>query len=76
MEHTIRKKLDEVQAELTQPRFLKCNQSYIVNMDYITRADTDFTMENGDRIPIKVRERKRIREKYFAYVLERGWDDM
>lgn len=45
-------------------------------MDYITRADTDFTMENGDRIPIKVRERKRIREKYFAYVLERGWDDM
>ena len=49
---------------------------YIVNMDYITRADTDFTMENGDRLPIKVRERKRIREKYFAYVLERGWDDM
>ena len=76
VEHTIRKKLDEVQAELTQPRFLKCNQSYIVNMDYITRADTDFTMENGDRIPIKVRERKRIREKYFANVLERGWDDM
>ena len=41
--HRIRKKLDEVQAELTQSRFLRCNQSYIVNMDYITSADTNFT---------------------------------
>lgn len=69
VEHTIRKKLDEVQTELTQPRFLRCNQSYIVNMDYIIRADKDFTMDNGDRIPIKVRDRKRIRDQYFAYVL-------
>ena len=69
VEHTIRKKLDEVQTELTQPRFLRCNQSYIVNMDYIIRADKDFTMDNGDRIPIKVRDRKRIRDQYFTYVL-------
>ena len=38
-------------------------------MDYIIRADKDFTMDNGDRIPIKVRDRKRIRDQYFAYVL-------
>lgn len=72
-EHRIRRKLDEVQAELTQTRFLRCNQSYIVNMDYITCADINFTMENGDRIPIKVRERRKIREQYFAYILEQGW---
>ena len=71
--HRIRKKLDEVQAELTQSRFLRCNQSYIVNMDYITSADTNFTMENGDKIPIKVRERKKIREQYFSYLLKLGW---
>lgn len=76
VEHIIRKKLDEVQAELTQSRFLRCNQSFIVNMDHITYADTDFVMENGDRIPIKVRERKRIREQYFAYILERGWENI
>lgn len=72
-EHTIRKKLTEVEAELSQPRFLRCNQSFIVNMDYITCADRDFTMDNGDQIPIKVRERKKIREKYFHYLLEREW---
>ena len=54
-------------------RFLRCNQSYIVNMDYITSADTNFTMENGDKIPIKVRERKKIREQYFSYLLKLGW---
>lgn len=72
-EHRIRRKLDEVQAELTQPRFLRCNQSYIVNMDYVTCADINFTMENGDKIPIKVRERRKIRELYFDYILEQGW---
>ena len=72
--HRIRKKLDEVQAELTQSRFLRCNQSYIVNMDYITSADTNFNMENGDKIPIKVRERKKIREQYFSYLLKLGWN--
>ncbi len=74
VEYTIRKKLDEVQAELPENRFLRCNQSFLVNMDYITDASVDFTMENGDKIPIKVRERKRIRERYFAYVLEHGWE--
>lgn len=69
-EHSIRKKLDEVQEELSGSRFLRCNRSYIVNMDYIADADEDFTMENGDRIPIKVREKKQIRKRYFNYMME------
>lgn len=69
-EHSIRKKLDEVQEELSGCRFLRCNRSYIVNMDYITDADEDFTMENGDRIPIKVREKKQIRKRYFDYMMK------
>ncbi len=76
VEHIIRRKLSEVQAELTQPRFLKCNQSFIVNMDYIACADRDFTMDNGDRIPIKVRERRQIRELYFSYIVDRGWENL
>ncbi|MBS6644103.1 MAG: response regulator transcription factor [Clostridiaceae bacterium] len=72
-EHMIRKKLADIQAELVQPRFLKCNQSFIVNMDYIAYADEDFTMDNGDIVPIKVRERKKIREQYFTYTLRREW---
>lgn len=73
-EYSIRKKLDDVQAELPESRFLRCNQSFIVNMDRIKDADTEFTMDNGDRIPIKVRDKKRIRDRYAAYLLELGWD--
>ena len=74
VEHTIRKKLDDVQAELPEIRFLRCNQSFIVNMDYIRDADNNFTMCNGDIIPIKVREKKKIRKRYFDYLLNSGWE--
>lgn len=72
VEHTIRKKLSEVQEELPSARFLRCNRSFIVNMDYIADADGDFTMENGDCIPIKVREKKQIRKQYLDYMVENG----
>ena len=72
VEHTIRKKLGEVQEELPADRFLRCNRSFIVNMDYIADADGDFTMENGDRIPIKGREKKQIRKQYLDYMVENG----
>ena len=74
VEHTIRKKLDDVQEELPENRFLRCNQSFIVNMDYIRDADNNFTMCNGDIIPIKVREKKKIRKRYFDYLLNSGWE--
>ena len=74
VEHTIRKKLDDVQEELPENRFLRCNQSFIVNMDYIRDADNNFTMCNGDIIPIKVREKKKIRNRYFDYLLNSGWE--
>ena len=74
VEHTIRKKLDDVQEELPENRFLRCNQSFIVNMDYIRDADNNFTMRNGDIIPIKVREKKKIRKRYFDYLLNSGWE--
>lgn len=73
-EYSIRRKLDDVQKELPESRFLRCNQSFIVNMDYVKEAGTDFAMENGDRIPIKVREKKKIRDQYFAYIRKQGWN--
>ncbi|NSI94491.1 response regulator transcription factor [[Clostridium] symbiosum] len=75
VEHTVRKKLDDVQEELPKNRFLRCNQSFIVNMDYIRDADSNFTMCNGDIIPIKVREKKKIRKQYFDYLQNSGWEE-
>lgn len=68
--HSLRISMSEVERELlTRPNFLKTHQSYLINMDKVTAVDGEFTVEGGDRVPIKVRERRRIRERYFEYAL-------
>lgn len=63
-------KLGELSEKLDK-RFLYCNRSYIVNMDYVMGVRDNFVMHNGDVIPIKVRFRKEIKEKYFEYIQEK-----
>lgn len=65
---TFYERLSEVEKRLEDIRFLRCHQSYLVNMDYIYSADNDFILSDGMCIPIKVRERKSIREHYFEYI--------
>lgn len=60
----------EMESRLPKPNFLKCNRGCIINMDYVESVDKDFVMSDGAVIPIKVRERKEIREQYYRYVLD------
>lgn len=63
-------KLSEVEARLGDRRFLRCHQSYLVNMDHVYKADKDFLMENGAVVPIRVRSRKALTEAYYRYFVE------
>lgn len=65
--YTVYKKLDEIQNELPASHFLRCHQSYLVNMDYIVRADKEFELVSGDIISIRQRDLKRIRSVYLEY---------
>ena len=47
---------------LPEKRFLCCHQSFLVNMDRIWAAEDDFRMDTGEVVPIRVRERRAIRE--------------
>ena len=60
-------KLSELKKTINSKRFIRCHQSYLVNMDYIKDAKTDFILSNDIRIPIRVRGRKEIIEKYHKY---------
>lgn len=71
-EHRVYARLDDVEQELAGHGFLRCHQSYIVNMDRIRIAEDDFLMLSGARIPIRKRGGKIIRESYFEYLLNRG----
>ena len=66
-DYTLYKKLGRIEAELDNPRFLRCHQSYLINMDYIREADDVFLLENGERVLIRKKNRKEIRQKFLEY---------
>ncbi len=66
--YTIYKRLSDIERELNNVCFLRCHQSYLVNMNYIQSADKSFKLTNGDTILIRQRELKRIRELYLNYI--------
>ncbi len=67
-EHVIYKKLCDIEKELDDSRFLRCHQSYLVNMNHIQRAEEQFTLFTGDVIMIRQKSLKDIREKYMKYI--------
>ena len=64
-------KLGDMEAKIRDPRFLRCNQSYLVNMDYIADVEEDFILSDQTRIPIRVRGRKEMLDTYNAYFMEK-----
>lgn len=62
------KKLDEIENDLNDIRFLRCHQSYLVNMDYIKKADKQFELVNGDIVNIRQRMLKKIKDQYYEYI--------
>jgi DNA-binding LytR/AlgR family response regulator len=66
-EYTIYKKLSEIETQLGDSRFLRCHQSYLVNMSYIAKADKQFELTTGDVVLIRQRNQKEIRSIYQAF---------
>ena len=66
-DYTIYKRLDEIETELADPRFLRCHQSYLVNMDHIQSAGRQFRLTTGQEVMIRQRNLKAIRETYLRY---------
>lgn len=61
-------KLGDIEKRIAEKRFLHCNQSYLVNMDFI--HDTDdyvFIMQDGTEIPIRIRGKKDMLDAYNRY---------
>lgn len=63
-------KLDEIEESL-DARFLRCHKSYIVNMDYVKYAESDFTLSTGESVPIRAHSRKELVNKYTNYFIEK-----
>lgn len=59
-------RLSEMEKQLDMRLFLRCNQSYIINVMFVDGVvDYDFYMQEGDMIPIRKRDKKDIVQKYY-----------
>lgn len=70
-DYVIYKRLNDIEAELNNRRFLRCHQSYLVNMDYIKNVDKQFELVNGDFVCIRQRNLKAIKQEYVDYIKSR-----
>lgn len=68
--YRIYERMKNLEKELHDRRFLKCHQSYLVNMDHVKSIDDVFLMKSGARVLIRQREKKHIRELYFRFLVE------
>lgn len=66
-EYILYKKLGQIETELNDPRFLRCHQSYLVNMDYIREANNFFILKNGDEVLIRQKSKREIQQKFLEY---------
>lgn len=65
--------LKNIEKLLEGDPFLRCYRSYIVNMDYIIEMEEScFVLRSSQRIPLTVRKRSALRERYFAYRLSKA----
>lgn len=70
--YIIYKTLNTIEKELGDRRFIRCHQSFLVNMDHIKQIGTQFLLSNGDYVPIRQRGVKLVRETYMDYTASRS----
>lgn len=64
--YTERCKLSDIE-ELLDSRFLRCHQSYIINMDEVKEINTSFIMFSGNTVPIRRKDYAKIRNEFEEY---------
>lgn len=66
--YTERCKLSDIE-ELLDSRFLRCHQSYIINMDEVKEINDSFLMFSGDIVPIRRKDFAKIRNEFEEYTI-------
>ncbi|MGI6264252.1 MAG: LytR/AlgR family response regulator transcription factor [Acutalibacteraceae bacterium] len=63
--------LRAVEEELADDRFLRCHQSFLINMEHVHHMDESFEMSNGDRVLVRQRQFKSIQSAVTAFIRRR-----
>lgn len=65
--------LDELERVLNDPRFLRCQRSYLINLDYVREVrGTDFILANGTPVPMRRENRAAMKSRFEEYLFEKA----
>lgn len=66
-------RLDEIEKQIADKRFLRCHKSFLINMDHVLSAeDYHFNLDSGKQIPITQRYFADIKKVFYNYVLDKA----
>lgn len=65
--------LDELERQLDDPRFLRCQRSFLVNLDHVKDIKgNEFLIAGGDRVPIRREGRAAMKVRFEQYLFEKA----
>lgn len=66
-------KLDDLEAQIKDKRFIRCHKSFLVNMDHILSVGNNcFKLIDGLEIPITQRNYANIKKRFYDFVLDKA----
>ena len=57
----------KIEEELSNDMFLRCHQSYLVNMNYVESVDKEFILQNGSAVCIRQKSLKEMRSRFVEF---------
>jgi len=66
-------KLDDLESQINDKRFIRCHKSFLVNMDYISCVENyTFKLINNTQTPITQRHYVSIKKAFYDYLLDKA----
>lgn len=66
-------KLDDIEKQINDKRFIRCHQSFLVNMDYILSLDNySFKLIDDTQIGVTQRNFTSIKKAFYDYILDKA----
>jgi DNA-binding LytR/AlgR family response regulator len=66
--YSIHIKLNDLQNMIDSRYFLRCHQSYLVNLNFVAHAENEFILQDRSRIQIRIRDRKLMKEAFINFL--------
>lgn len=64
----IHERLDNLERQLDDVRFLRCHKSYLINMSLVQSMSDDFVMQSGKCVAYRKRGKKKLQKRFEEYM--------